>query len=195
MKYFILEACRRFVQMIFGLSIFEFPVLREIRMIMYRLVFNIKGKPSYISNHVIFFRAHNIKNSDCKVGNISIGKHCGISSDVQIDYSGDIQMGDYVWLSEGCKIFTHTHMLQPNRIYRTSDSIIPNKLVIGDYAWLGANSIILPGVNYIGSNSVIGGGAVCTHDVPDNVVVAGNPARIIRELTEDEIAIIKESVN
>ena len=51
---------------------------------------------------------------------------------------------------------------------------------IGDRCWIGANSIILPGVT-IGNNVVIGAGSVVTKDIPDNVVAVGSPAKIIRE--------------
>lgn len=55
---------------------------------------------------------------------------------------------------------------------------------IGDEVWIGGNSVILPGVT-IGDNSVVGEGSVVTKDVPANVVV-GNPARIIKRITEEE---------
>lgn len=51
--------------------------------------------------------------------------------------------------------------------------------VIGDYCFIGCRTLIMPGV-HIGNQCVVGGGSVVTHDVPDNCVVAGNPARIIR---------------
>jgi maltose O-acetyltransferase len=54
-------------------------------------------------------------------------------------------------------------------------------ITIGDDAWLGGGAIVLPGVT-VGRNSVIGAGSVVTKDVPENVVAAGNPCRVIREL-------------
>lgn len=51
---------------------------------------------------------------------------------------------------------------------------------VGRKVWIGANALVLPGVT-IGEGSVIGGGSVVTKDVPPNTVVAGNPARVIRE--------------
>ena len=52
---------------------------------------------------------------------------------------------------------------------------------VGDSVWFGGNVTVVPGVT-IGSNVVVGAGSVVTKDIPDNVVVAGNPARVIREL-------------
>ena len=51
--------------------------------------------------------------------------------------------------------------------------------------WIGSGSVILPGVT-IGSNTVIGAGRVVTKDIPDWVVVAGNPCKVIRKITEDD---------
>ena len=58
------------------------------------------------------------------------------------------------------------------------------KIVIDD-AWIGTNAIIFPGV-HIGKNSVVGAGSVVTKDVDENVVVAGNPAKVIKTLTDSE---------
>jgi acetyltransferase-like isoleucine patch superfamily enzyme len=58
----------------------------------------------------------------------------------------------------------------------------PKPVVIGNGTWVGARAIVLPGVT-IGSRVVVGAGAVVTKDVPDEVFVAGNPARVVRQLT------------
>jgi len=58
-------------------------------------------------------------------------------------------------------------------------------VVIGDYVWIGYGAIVLPGAT-IGDCCVVGAGAVVTRDVPPNSVVAGNPARVLRQLTTDE---------
>ena len=57
---------------------------------------------------------------------------------------------------------------------------------LGDFVWLGFAVIVLPG-SKIGNNTIVGGGSVVTKSFPDNVIIAGNPAKVIRELTEDEI--------
>ena len=56
-------------------------------------------------------------------------------------------------------------------------------ITIGDNVWIGGSVVILPGVK-IGSNTVIGGGSVASKNIGDNVVAAGNPCRVIREITE-----------
>jgi acetyltransferase-like isoleucine patch superfamily enzyme/SAM-dependent methyltransferase len=61
----------------------------------------------------------------------------------------------------------------------------PRPIKIGDYVWIGFNALILPGVE-IGSACVIGAGAVVTKDIPERSVVAGNPARVLRQLTDEE---------
>ena len=80
-------------------------------------------------------------------------------------------------------VFTAGHPVHPaarNTMYEYGISI-----AIGDNVWVGGNSVILPGV-HIGSNTVIGAGSVVTKDIPDGVIAAGNPCRVIRKITEDD---------
>lgn len=190
MKFMLVEGVRRLLQMFFGMTIFELPVLRSLRLLAYRLVFDIEKSPTFISNHVTFFRGHHYVgelDSGKKAGVIKIGQHVSIAADVEIDYCGRVEMGKYVWISEGVKIFTHTHELMPERIYYEPHTMKPVERQIGDYAWLGANVIVLPSVREIGKNAIIGSGSIVTKDVPENAVVAGNPAKVIRYLREDEV--------
>ena len=66
--------------------------------------------------------------------------------------------------------------------YVAKDMLERPPLEIGHDVWIGANAIILPGVSRIGNGAVIGAGSVVTKSFPDDVVVAGNPARVIRRL-------------
>lgn len=59
-------------------------------------------------------------------------------------------------------------------------------ITIGDNVWLGGNVVVTPGVT-IGENSVIGAGSVVVKDIPANVVAAGNPCKVVREIREEEI--------
>ena len=189
----MMNALRRFVQMIFGLSIFEFPGLNALRVLAYRAVFDIGPNPSYISNHVTILLGHRrtgpTTTPETRPHTIRIGARVGLSANVSVDYVGGIVVGDDVWFSEGCKILTHEHDLGPERVRLTPESMPVSHLIIGDGAWISARAVILPGCNYIGKNAIVGAGAVVTHDVPDNTVVAGCPARPIRTLKEAEYTV------
>lgn len=58
---------------------------------------------------------------------------------------------------------------------------MPKPIVVGHGVWIGAGAVILPGVT-IGEHAVVGAGAIVTKDVPAGVIVAGNPARIVRSI-------------
>jgi maltose O-acetyltransferase len=96
-----------------------------------------------------------------------------------------VSIGNGVMLGPNVVITTAHHPLGP--ILRTRGDELAHPVVIGDNVWIGANATILPGVS-IGRNVVVGAGAVVNRHVPDNVVVVGAPARIVRRLgSEDEI--------
>ena len=90
---------------------------------------------------------------------------------------GGIYIGDNVQVGPGVTITTVNHNLDPER----RGERFPEAVWICDNVWIGANATILPGVT-IGENAVIGAGSVVTKDVPANTVVAGNPAKVIRQL-------------
>ncbi len=91
----------------------------------------------------------------------------------------EIRIGDNCLIGPGVHIYTATHPIDP--IERASGLEYGKSVTIGDHVWIGGGAIINPGVN-IGNNVVIASGAVVTKDVPNNVVVAGNPAKIIKQL-------------
>lgn len=90
-----------------------------------------------------------------------------------------VYIGKNVMLAPAVKIFTATHPLEFEA--RNSGIEFAKEIRIGDNVWIGGGAIINPGVT-IGNNSVIGSGSVVTRDIPENVVAAGNPCRIIREI-------------
>lgn len=93
----------------------------------------------------------------------------------------EIHIGDNCMLAPGVQIYTATHPLDP--VERNSGKEYAKPVIIGDNVWIGGHAIINPGVT-IGDNVVVASGAVVTKDVPNNVVVGGNPARIIKEINE-----------
>lgn len=90
-----------------------------------------------------------------------------------------VTIGDNCLLAPGVHIYTAAHPLDP--VERNSGIEFGKPVTIGDNVWIGGGSIINPGVT-IGNNVVVASGAVVTKDVPDSVVVGGNPARIIKKI-------------
>lgn len=88
---------------------------------------------------------------------------------------GGITIGDNVQIGPNVTLVTDNHDLQDHQILRCHPITLQNNV------WVGAGTIILPGVT-VGANAIIGAGSVVTKDVPANAVVAGNPARVIRKL-------------
>ena len=112
-----------------------------------------------------------------------------------LDYA-PITIGNDVLITPNVTITTVNHSLDPEQrgVFYTKDSFHPKHkgnwnviapVPIGDDVWIGAGSIILPGVT-IGSGSTIGAGSVVTHDIPPNVLALGVPCRVVRVLSPDE---------
>ena len=89
-------------------------------------------------------------------------------------------IGDYTLFGPAVQIYTATHPLNAE-LRRRQESAKP--IEIGSDVWVGGGAILCPGVR-IGSRSVIGAGSVVTRDIPEGVLAAGNPCRVIREVTE-----------
>lgn len=95
-----------------------------------------------------------------------------------------VKIGDNCQLAPNVSIYTAGHPVHPdsrNSLYEYGIGV-----TIGDNVWIGGNATIMPGVT-IGSNVTIGAGSVVTKDIPDNVIAAGNPCRVIREVKEGDI--------
>lgn len=110
---------------------------------------------------------------------ISVGEHFFANFDCVFLDAGKIVIGDHCMLGPGTCIAAVTHPIDP--VSRSQGVGIPQDVVLGNNVWTGANVTILPGVT-LGDNVVVGGGSVVTKSFPDNVVIAGNPARIIKEV-------------
>lgn len=90
-----------------------------------------------------------------------------------------IRIGDYVMIAPNVTIATASHPIEPELRKRVGQFNMP--VTIGNNVWIGAGSVVLPGVT-IGDNTVIGAGSVVTKDIPANVVAVGNPCRVMREI-------------
>lgn len=120
----------------------------------------------------------------CDYGShIEAGKNFFANYNCTIIDVAKVTIGDNCQMAPNVAIYTAGHPLHPvsrNSLYEYGISV-----TIGDNVWIGGNTVILPGV-HIGSNTVIGAGSVVTKHIPDWVVAAGNPCRVIRKITEDD---------
>ncbi|MBD5356031.1 MAG: sugar O-acetyltransferase [Bacteroides sp.] len=116
----------------------------------------------------------------CDYGsNIYIGEGFFANFNLTILDEAEVRIGKNVFIGPNVSIFTACHPIDPeerNKILEWAEPV-----TIGNSVWIGGAATILPGVT-IGDNVVIGAGAVVTKDVPSNVVVGGNPAKIIKEI-------------
>jgi acetyltransferase-like isoleucine patch superfamily enzyme len=114
-------------------------------------------------------------------GNLTIGNHSVIDRDCVLDSRGGITIGQNVNLAPEVMVLTAYH--DPD-----SDDFagIEKPVVIEDYAWIATRAMILPGVT-IGRGAVVGAGSVVTKDVAAGMIVAGNPAKVIRERKGNQV--------
>jgi len=120
----------------------------------------------------------------CDYGNhIKVGKNFFCNYNCTMLDVGRITFGDNCLLAPNVAIYTAGHPIHPdsrNSLYEYGIDV-----TVGDNVWIGGNVVIMPGVN-IGSNCVIGAGSVVTKDIPAWSIAAGNPARVIRKITEED---------
>lgn len=107
-----------------------------------------------------------------------------------------IEIGDNCMFAPNVQLYTATHPLHP--VKRNSGLEYAKPIKIGNNVWLGGGVIVTPGVT-LGDNVVVGAGSVVTKSFPDNVVIAGNPARIIKtveeELTEESLETLRHKID
>ena len=117
----------------------------------------------------------------CDYGtNISLGERVFFNFNCVVLDVCEIRIGDYTLFGPAVQIYTPMHPF--NAALRRKEEF-GKRVEIGSDVWVGGGAIILPGVR-IGSRAVIGAGSVVTRDVPDGVFAAGNPCRVIREISE-----------
>lgn len=111
--------------------------------------------------------------------NITLGKGIFINSGCRFQDQGGVSIGDDCLIGHNTVFATLNHDLDPKR----RADMHPAPIVIGRNVWIGSNATVLPGVT-IGDNTVVAAASVVTKDVPENSVVVGSPARVVRSLTD-----------
>ena len=117
------------------------------------------------------------------------GKHVHFGKNVYANFNltlvddTHIYVGDYTMFGPNVTVATAGHPILPELREKAYQYNAPVK--IGKNCWLGAGTVIVPGVT-IGDNAVIGAGSIVTKDIPSNVVAVGNPCRVLREINESD---------
>ena len=120
----------------------------------------------------------------CDYGfNISIGKNFYTNHNVTILDGAKVTFGDNVFIAPNCVLSTAGHAIDSEQRSRGLEIALP--ITVGDNVWIGTNVSVLPGVT-IGNNTIIGAGSVVNKNIPEGVIAAGNPCKVIRKITEED---------
>lgn len=120
----------------------------------------------------------------CDYGyNIHVGKNFYANYNCTILDCAKVTIGDNVLFAPNVSLFTAGHPIDPDNRNTLYEFALP--ITIGDNVWIGGNAVVNPGIT-IGANTVVASGSVVTHDLPSGVVAAGNPCRVLREITEED---------
>lgn len=109
--------------------------------------------------------------------NIKFGENVFVNASCHFQDHGGIRIGDNGFIGHQVVLATLDHDLNPNK----RNDMHPAPIILEDDVWVGSNSVILKGVT-IGKGSVVAAGSVVKNDVPENVVVGDNPARVLKEI-------------
>lgn len=113
------------------------------------------------------------------VGDVQIGNHTRIG--LHNTVIGPVKIGNHVNLAQGITVTALNHNFTDSNKRIDEQGISTNAVNIEDDVWIGANAVILPGVT-IGNHCVVAAGAVVTKDVPPHSLVAGVPAKVIKQI-------------
>ena len=124
-------------------------------------------------------------------GFVHLGKYVDIANNCVLAGRGGIKIGDHVGIGAGSKIYSGSHLYrdpekEDNKLLSGSELapldkqyVIEKPVIIEDYAWMGINTVVLPGVK-IGKGAILGAGSVVTTDIPPFTVAVGVPAKVIK---------------
>lgn len=138
-----------------------------------RRMFHKVGKNVRVEQNIYVSFGYNIEAGD----RLFINHNCVFLDPAKITF------GDYVFIGPCCGFYTAHHPIDSELRNQLYEQAFP--ITVGSNVWFGGHCCVLPGVT-IGSNVVIGAGSVVVHDIPDNVVAAGNPCHVLRSITEDD---------
>lgn len=111
--------------------------------------------------------------------NLTIGANSGIGQDCKLNCEEEIVIGERVLIGPEVLIFTSNHIWDKNKKTYFGQGMTRKKVIIEDDVWIGARSIILPGI-LVGKGATIAAGSIVTKNVEDYAVVGGSPAKIIK---------------
>lgn len=109
--------------------------------------------------------------------NITVGENVFINANCNFQDQGGITIGDHSLIGHRVILATLNHGIAPEDRH----TLYPAPIVIGKNVWIGAGATVLPGIT-IGDHAIVAAGAVVTKDVPENTVVAGVPAKVLRTI-------------
>lgn len=120
----------------------------------------------------------------CDYGyNIQIGNHFYSNYNFIVLDCAPVTIGDHAFIGPNVSLFTAGHPIHKELRNQEYEYAFP--ITIGNSVWIGGNVVVNPGIT-IGDNVVIGSGSVVTKDIPSNVFAAGNPCKVIKELTDED---------
>lgn len=114
-----------------------------------------------------------------------IGKNTLIMNDFTCLNAGTIKIGHNCMIASHVFISSENHGMNPENGTYISQPLLVKDVLIGNNVWIGEKVMIMPGVQ-LGDNVIVGGGSVVTKSFPSNVIIAGNPAKIIKTWNEKE---------
>lgn len=167
MKYFFVVSAETLMQMLFLLP--RYRVFNVIKSIFLRLM------GAKVSSRVVFYSGVWI--FPCR--GLQLGENVDLAKDVLITTSGGVDIGDRTLVGYRTQILSSNHIIPKGRECIFSSGHVHKKVTIHNDVWIGANCIILPGVE-IGEGAVVAAGSVVTKNVKPFEVVGGTPAKLIK---------------
>lgn len=159
-------------------KLFDLSILRRFRHWVIKHIFH-TGKKMVIGHGVEMWSTHYQNNK-----NLILGNNVNIDSNVFIDLTGKVVFDGDTIVSRGAMLYSHFHEYDKAKEGQSvgATPFVPVTLTVHKGVWIGASAVILPRCFEIGEGSIVASGSVVTKDVPPHVVVAGNPAKVIKEI-------------